>query len=602
MNLKDTLAPFTVWKRIFDKPYTIPDPIRDRPGADRYRGFHNNDLEKCIGCGTCEEICQNAAIDLTPVSDAKHGDSGLRPRVDYGRCCWCALCVDICPTGSLGMSAEYQWVDTDPEVFRYVPGSDSKPWDETSNGYHPNPGNYQLLEKQRQPMRMLTAEEGLGGFRELVQGYSKDQAKAEADRCIECGICVATCPAHMDVPGYIKAIRDDDLPAGLKIVYESNPLPASCGRVCTHTCETVCAKRHDGGEAISIRWLKRYIADQIYLNDYSAILESAAPENGKSVVVIGSGPGGLSAAYYLRLLGYQVTVYDSRDLAGGMLRYGIPEYRLPYEQINKDVDYIRSLGVTIHQGTIVGRDVDFQSLYDGFDAVFFSTGLPTAYALGIEGEEHHRVLSGVGILDDVTAGKTPRLGNRVAVIGGGNVAMDAARTARRYGCEVTILYRRRIQDMPADEEEIEEAIAEGIDIVPQAIPLRIEDDPTDSRADTVTFVWGSARMEDQGAGRRPKPVLIEGEEHTEVFDTVISAIGQDADYSFLPEEVLSRVTVERGKVVTNQYRQTGDPRIFAGGDIVNPKRDAISAIANGHEAAKGIDRFLLGLNRSLGKI
>lgn len=602
MSVKDILAPFSVWKRVFDAPYTIPDPIRDRPGAARYRGFHVNDLEKCIGCGTCEEICQNAALDLVPVSEATDGDSGLRPKVDYGRCCWCALCVDICPTGSLGMTNEYQWVDTDPDAFRYVPGADEKPWNGRKGGYATDPTEYELLEKRREPMRMLPAAEGVASFRELVQGYSKEQAQKEADRCIACGICVATCPAHMDVPGYIEAIRDEDLPRGLQIVYESNPLPASCGRVCTHTCETACAKRHDGGEAISIRWLKRYIADQIYLDDYSGILAEAAPENGKRVAVIGSGPGGLSAAYYLRLLGYSIAVYDSRDLAGGMLRYGIPEYRLPYDQINKDVDYIRSLGVTINQGTIVGRDVSFESLYDEFDAIFFSTGLPVAYALGIEGEEHHRVLSGVKVLDDVTAGVTPKLGTRVAVIGGGNVAMDAARTARRYGCEVTILYRRRVEDMPADEEEIEEAEAEGIAIVPQAIPIRIAEKPSTAATDRVTLVWGPARMEDQGPGKRPRPVLIEGDEREEVYDSVIAAIGQDADYTFLPQNLLDRIVFERGKVVTDQYRQTGDPKVFAGGDVVNPKRDAISAIANGHEAAKGIDRFLLGLNRKLEKI
>lgn len=602
MSLKDILAPLSVWKRVFDKPYTISDPVRDRPGASRYRGFHVNDLSQCIGCGTCEEICQNEAMDLVAVSEATDGDSGLRPKVDYGRCCWCALCVDICPTGSLGMTNEYQWVDTDPEVFRYVPGADEKPWNDFEGGYDPNPATYELLEKRREPMKMLSAEEGVSSFKELVQGYSKQEAEKEADRCIACGICVATCPAHMDVPGYIEAIRDNDLPTGLRIVYESNPLPASCGRVCTHTCETVCAKAHDGGQPISIRWLKRYIADQIYLDDYSGILESVAPENGRSVAVIGSGPGGLSAAYYLRLLGYSITVYDSRDLAGGMLRYGIPEYRLPYDQINKDVDYIRSLGVTIHQGTIVGTDVSFEAIYNEFDAVFFSTGLPVAYALGIEGEEHHRVLSGVTVLDDVTAGTTPDFGARVAVIGGGNVAMDAARTARRYGCDVTILYRRRVEDMPADAEEIEEAAEEGIRIVPQAIPLRIAESAINVATDRVTLVWGPARMEDQGPGRRPKPVLIEGDERREEYDSVIAAIGQDADYSFLPEAMLERITVQRGKVVTDQYRQTGDPKVFAGGDIVNPKRDAISAIANGHEAAKGIDRFLLRLNAELGKI
>ena len=593
MSVKDLIAPFSVWKRAFEKPYTTIDPIDERPGAPRYRGFHTNQMDICIGCGTCETVCQNAAIDLVPVEGqtTRHGDSGLRPRVDYGRCCWCALCVDICPTSSLGMSNEYIWVDTDPDAFRYVPGAEEKPWDESELGYAPAEG-YELLEKKRVEMEMLEPEEGVSSFKELVQGYSAEQAKIEADRCVNCGICIATCPAHMDVPGYIEAIRDDDIPRGLRISYESNPMPASCGRVCTHACEYVCTKGHNDGEPISIRWLKRYIADQIYAQDYDEILPQPEPDNGKQIAVIGSGPGGLSAAYYLRQLGYEITVYDARDLPGGMLRYGIPEYRLPYDQIAKDIDYIRSLGVTVLQEHMVGRDVGFEALYQDYDAIFFATGLPNPYTMGIEGEDHPRVLSGLTVLDDVTAGRDPGLGNRIAVIGGGNVAMDAARTARRLGCEVSILYRRRIEDMPADEEEITEAAEENVRIVPQAIPVRVEDAGNDQAA----FVWGEAEMVDQGEGKRPKPVLIEGSHHREVYDSVISAIGQDADYSFLPEEVLANIKVERGRVSVDQFGATGDPKIFAGGDITNTKRDAISAIANGHRAARGIDRQLLKLN------
>lgn len=588
MSLKDLFAPFMVWSRALEKPYTQKNPIVTRPGADRYRGFHINDIEKCIGCGTCEEVCQNNAIDLVPVEGVEtvDGDSGLRPKIDYGRCCWCALCVDICPTSSLGMSNEYIWIDSEPEVFRFVPGADKKPWDGCSKGYRRAEG-YDLLEGQRVPMPMLSFEESQKTFVEMVQGFSKEQALREADRCVSCGLCIATCPAHMDVPAYIETIRNGDLKEGLRIIYEANPLPASCGRICSHACEDVCAIKHKG-DALSIRWLKRYIIDQIYLGDYEKSLNTGENDNGRKIAVIGSGPGGLSAAYYLSLLGYGVTIFDSNEAAGGMLRYGIPEYRLPYDQLDKDIDYIKSLGVEIKQEVRIGKDKDFLELYNDYDAIYFSTGLSDPYGLNISGEYLPGVIPGLKILDDVTKGIKPDLGNSVVVVGGGNVAMDAARTSRRYGNDVTILYRRREVDMPADAEEIHESQGEGCTLITQAIPLRLEKgDKT-----RLKLYWGKANMVNDPKGGRPRPVLIEGSEEMIECDTVIPAIGQKADFSFIPEKISENITFSKGLVDVNDYKQTGNPKIFAGGDIANFKRDAISAIANGHSGAKGIDLYL----------
>ena len=225
---------------------------------------------------------------------------------------------------------------------------------------------------------------------------------------------------------------------GLRILYKTNPFPAVCGRICTHRCEEVCALGHTG-DPISIRWLKRYIADQIPLSDYEQVLAQEIIPNYKKVAIIGAGPGGLSAAYYLALLGYDITVYEAHEYAGGMLRYGIPEYRLPYDQLDKDIEYIHSLGVKIACNTRIGEDIPFNDLLDRYDAIFYSTGLSQPYRIEIAGEDDPNVISGLELLDDVTKGKKPNIGKKVAVIGGGNVAMDAARTARRFGSNVTII-------------------------------------------------------------------------------------------------------------------------------------------------------------------
>lgn len=589
MKLKDFISPFYVWKRAFEKPYTDPKPLKDRPGTDHYRGFHKNDLEKCIGCGTCSKICQNDAIDMVPISEieTEKGDSGLRPKIDYGRCCWCALCVDICPTSSLTMSNEYIWIDNDAEVFRFIPGKDDKKWNEEERGYKRSE-NYRLLDPERIKMKMLPPKERVKSFMEMVKGYSREEAQKEADRCIQCGLCIATCPAHMDIPGYIKAVREGNIEEGVKLMYETNPMPAVCGRVCTHRCEFDCALAHTG-EAISIRWLKRYLADQLSLDDYEKAIPVDITKNRKKIAIIGAGPGGLSAAYYLILLGYEVVVYEKHNKAGGMTRYGIPEYRLPYEQLDKDVGYIESLGVKIKYNTEVGKDIDFNEIYNIYDAVYLSTGLDNPYEMRIEGEKLPGVISGLKLLDNVTRGKDPSIGKSVAVIGGGNVAMDAARTARTFGAEATVLYRRREVDMPADQEEIEEAHSENVKFITQAVPLKIE---KNQGKVALKLIYGKTKMVDQGKGKRPKPVLIEGKTYNLNIDSIIVAIGQNAEFSYLPENIKNKILDSRGKIVTDEKKETSKKKIFAGGDIANNTKDAISAIADGHRAARNIDEYL----------
>ena len=589
MNLKDLLSPFFVWQRAFEKPYTTISPIQDRPGAAAYRGFHINIADTCIGCGSCHTICQNEAIDMVAVEEfsGRPGDSGLRPRFDYGRCCWCALCVDICTASSLRMSNEYTWLTRDPTDYHFTAGVDETDWQENELGYRRAEG-YHLFPKKRIEMEMLPANESVSSFEEVVKGYSEEQAKKEADRCVECGICVATCPAHMDVPDYIHSIRDGDYEKGLQLMYRTNPFPATCGRICTRRCESVCPVGIDG-EPIAIRWLKRFIVDQVDASDYQRILADTITENGKKIAVIGAGPGGMSAAYYLRKKGYAVTVFEAQESAGGMLRYGVPSYRLPDNDLDKDIDYIVSLGVEVKYNTAIGTDIKFEQLLENYDAVFMSTGLSVPSSMRIHGEDHPRVLSGLQVLADVANGRDPGIGQKVAVIGGGNVAMDAARVSRRFDAKVTILYRRRISEMPADEEEIHESQEEGCRIVQQAIPVEIVSADSEQQ---VAIRWGEAEMVDDPNGGRPRPVLQEDRMHTDTYDSIISAIGQGSNLDYISKEMHEQFAIEWGKFTPGEYQHTTLEKVFVGGDFANLTADAISAIEDGHHAARGIDRYL----------
>jgi glutamate synthase (NADPH/NADH) small chain len=343
------------------------------------------------------------------------------------------------------------------------------------------------------------------------------------------------------------------------------------------------------GEPIAIRWLKRFIVDQVDAQDYRRILGDDIVENGRTVAIIGAGPGGMSAAYYLRRKGYAVTVFEAQARAGGMLRYGVPSYRLPDADLDKDIDYIVSLGVEMKYNTRIGRAVAFEKLLQEYDAVFLSTGLSVPSNMRIEGENHARVLSGLQVLADVANGRDPGIGKKVAVIGGGNVAMDAARVSRRLGAEVTILYRRRIADMPADPEEIHESQAEGCIIVTQAIPVAISNADDSNQ---VAIRWGEAEMVQDPKGGRPRPVLQEDRMHTEVYDCLISAIGQGSDLDFLSKEIQEQLAIEWGKFKPGDYQYTPLDKLFVGGDVANRVADAISAIEDGHHAARGIERFL----------
>ncbi|MBI5585294.1 MAG: FAD-dependent oxidoreductase [Deltaproteobacteria bacterium] len=410
--------------------------------------------------------------------------------------------------------------------------------------------------------------------------------------------CKAACPAHISVQGYVALIAQGKFTEALALIRQENPLPFVCGYVCTHPCEGVC-RRGEIEEPIAIRELKRFVAD---LESHSGPVRLKAPEEKRPqrVAVIGSGPAGLTCAYYLARQGYPVTIFEALPKAGGMLTVGIPNYRLPQKVIDREIEAIQSLGVTLALNAPIGPERTLEQLKaEGFAAVFTAIGAHQGLRLGVEGEDLAGVVAGVDLLRKTALGEPVEVGRRVAVIGGGNVAIDAVRTALRLGAEeALVLYRRTREEMPAYGEEIEEALEEGVEIRYLTAPVRLLGDEN-GKLKAVECLRMELGEPDASGRRRPVPVA--GSEFEIPVDTVVTAISQQPEAGKLQAPEAVRISRQGTLQVDPVTLQTDVPWIFAGGDAVLGPRTVIEAIAQGKEAAVSIDRFLQGQDLAAGR-
>ena len=617
--------PIRLWKYLFKKPVTYPfeeiftkknadylnknsittpvdlEKANPRTASDNVRGFHTNAWEDCIGCSTCEDICPTEAITMVERLDIpeKAGEHQQRPTIDYGRCCFCALCVDTCTTGSLKMSKEYIYTSTDANEFLLMP-EDLWQGQKVEEGWVKDEVS-DLLDLERMEMEHVDPDERKTSFVEIVRGFSKEYAQMEAARCVECGVCESSCPVQMNIPAYIKAIWEDDIEGALRQIYETNPLPGVCGRVCTHNCETSCSIAVRG-EAIAIRWLKRYIIDSAPNDIYEKVIAEPVSEViDAKIAIVGSGPTGLGAAYYLKVMGYKVDVFEEKPLPGGVMRYGIPAYRLPDTAIDKDIDFIKSIGVTIKTSTRVGKDVTMDELEKEYDAVFLGTGFFKARPLNIPGADHKNVSGAMDFLPQVRDFERGvlklediNIEPSVVVIGGGDVAFDVARSATRlqllkYGkADVKLTSLENADALPASDDELFEGSDEGVQLFcgngPQEVMINKKGEMTGLR------LWKCLCIFDQKGAFKPEfdkdcELIIEGSQ-------LFLAIGQSPDYDYLTEKLTGKIEMARGKIKANEFGQVEQvPWLFVGGDIFRGP-DLISGVADGHRAAQGIDDYL----------
>ena len=454
------------------------------------------------------------------------------------------------------------------------------------------------------PVREQDAKERATNFKEVCLGYNMEEAMEEASRCINCknAQCIKGCPVAIDIPGFIEKVKSGDMEEAYQVISRSSALPAVCGRVCPQEsqCEGQCV-RGIKGEPVSIGKLERFVAD--WSREHGFVPEAAKTTNGKKVAVVGSGPSGLTCAGDLAKMGYEVTIFEALHEPGGVLLYGIPEFRLPKDGVVKpEIENVKKLGVKIETNVIIGKSVTIDQLLDeeGFDAVFIGSGAGLPMFMGIPGENANGVFSANEYLTRSNLMKAFRddhdtpiaAGKKVAVVGGGNVAMDAARTALRLGADVHIVYRRSEAELPARVEEVHHAKEEGIifDLLTNPVEILVDDNGWVKGMKCIRMELG----EPDASGRR-RPVPVEGSEFTIDVDTVIMSLGTS------PNPLISSTTkgleVNRRKCIVAEESngKTSKEGVYAGGDAVTGAATVILAMEAGRAGARGIHEYLSGI-------
>ncbi|SJZ75201.1 NADPH-dependent glutamate synthase [Selenihalanaerobacter shriftii] len=454
---------------------------------------------------------------------------------------------------------------------------------------------------KRQTMTKQSSEKRINNFNEVANGFTKEEAMLEAKRCLQCKNkpCVDGCPVEVPIPEFIDQVLEEDFSKASDTIKAKNALPAICGRVCPQEeqCEAECILGKKG-EPVAIGALERFVADEE--SNEKAKVKVSNKNSGAKVAIVGSGPSGLTAAADLAKLGYQVTLFEALSEPGGVLRYGIPEFRLPKSIVTEEIEHIKELGVEVQANVLIGSTLSIEDLWEkGYKAIFVGTGAGLPYFLSLPGENLNGVYSSNEFLTRANLMKaykfpeykTPiTVGDKVAVVGAGNVAMDSARTALRLGAEeVSIVYRRSRNEMPAREEEIENAEEERIDLKLLRNPTRIigNDEGWVEELECVKMELG----EPDSSGR-PRPIPIENSEFTIPVDVVIIAIGQGPN-PLLPKKTPELETTKWDNIIVDDDTyQTSISGVFAGGDVIGGSATVIAAMGDGRQAAKSIHKYL----------